>query len=66
MDWESVGVGEVRVGDEIKVRDHTLTVAHIEHTFLGRDEMMSFIEDSPERWLKVPVPKDSTVEVKRG
>jgi hypothetical protein len=66
MGWESVKATDVVVGDVINVRDVELHVARIEPTFLGRSEMMAFIEDRPERWLKVPVPNDATVEVQRG
>jgi hypothetical protein len=32
---------------------------------MGRETMLAFIEDSPERWIKRPVPADMEVEVLR-
>jgi hypothetical protein len=40
-----------------------MTVARIESPFLGRSELIAFIEDSEQRWYKQPVRIDSEVEV---
>lgn len=40
-------------------------MSRIEHDFLGRAGMLAFIEDTPERWLKVPIKPDAEVEVLR-
>jgi hypothetical protein len=60
--WVTVTATEVKVrtpsGDE-------LTVTRIEAPFLGRANMMAFIEDSSERWFKRPVPLDAEVEVRQ-
>jgi len=62
--WNSVAVTEVKVGDRIRHPSGTeLTVSRIEPTFLGRDGMVAFIEDSPDRWYKAPMAKDGTVDV---
>jgi len=61
--WVTKQAGEVRIGDRIRRRDNELTVHRIEENFLGRDGFLAFIEDSPERWFKVPSEKTAEVEV---
>lgn len=53
----------VRVGGDGGVE---VTVSRVEPGFLGREDMIAFIEDTPERWLKVPVPAGVQVEVARA
>jgi hypothetical protein len=59
---------EVRVGDRLRARDGTeLTVTRIDDGFLGRPEMLAFVEDSAEQWFKLPAVRDGDVElVDRG
>jgi hypothetical protein len=59
---------EVQLGDRIRSRDGTeLTVTRIDDGFLGRAEMMAFVEDSSDQWFKMPAPKAGEVElVRRG
>ncbi len=59
---------EVRVGDRLRARDGTeLTVTRIDDGFLGRKEMLAFVEDSAEQWFKLPALRDGDVElVDRG
>jgi len=64
--WETRTAGQVGVGDRVRVRDVEITVARVEPSFLGRDGMIAFIEDTPERWLKVPTTADAEVEVLAG
>jgi hypothetical protein len=64
--WERVAAGQVEVGDVVRVRDNEITVARIEQGFLGRAGMIAFIEDTPARWLKIPITEDAEVEVRRG
>ena len=40
-------------------------VTTIEEAFMGRPEMRAFIEDTPQRWYKQPMPTSATVDVKR-
>jgi hypothetical protein len=40
-----------------------LTATRVEPGFFGRDNMVAFIEDTPERWLKQPALIDADVEV---
>jgi hypothetical protein len=54
---------EVQVGDRISIRDRDLTVTRIDAPFLGRDNMLLFVESTDERWLCVPTTTDSEVEV---
>ena len=62
--WKSVAVTDVQVGDRVRHPSGTeLTVSRIETSFMGRDGMYAFIEDSPERWYKAPVAKDGTIDV---
>ncbi len=63
--WERTPAGRLEVGDRARVRDTEITVSRIEHDFLGRAGMLAFIEDTPERWLKVPIKPDAEVEVLR-
>jgi hypothetical protein len=66
-DWKTVPVTDVHVGDRVRhASGAEILVARIEPTFMGRDNMMAFIEDSPDRWFKAPVPKDGTIEVLVG
>jgi hypothetical protein len=64
--WETKPAGEVVAGDRVRVRDVEITVARVEPNFLGRDGMIAFVEDTPERWLKVPTTADAEVEVLAG
>jgi hypothetical protein len=44
-----------------------MTVTRIDEGFLGRPEMLAFVEDSPRQWFKMPAPGDGDVElVARG
>jgi hypothetical protein len=57
---------EVRVGDRVRVSSgHEALVSHIEQPFMGIDAMLAFIEDTPDRWFKMPVPRTADVEVQR-
>lgn len=52
------------MGDRLRARDGTeLTVTRIDQGFLGRPEMLAFIEDSARQWYKLPAPMDSEVEL---
>jgi hypothetical protein len=64
----TIKVSDVRLGDRLRSRDGTeLTVTRIDHGFLGRSEMVAFVEDSADQWFKLPAPGDGEVElVRRG
>jgi len=64
IDWTQTTAREVKVGDRVRTpTGEELLVSRIEFPFLGRHEMLAFIEDSPERWYKRPLPVDAPVEV---
>jgi hypothetical protein len=56
----TIPVGEVKVGDVLEARDGTeVTVTRIEpFMFPG---MIAFIEDSDEKWFKMPAKEDGEV-----
>jgi hypothetical protein len=64
--WETVGTSDVAVGDRVRYRDHEFTIARIDERFLGREEMLCFIEDTAERWRAYPGPVQGEIEVLRG
>ena len=41
-------------------------MSRIEASFLGRENMVAFIEDTPDRWFKQPMPLAAEVEVLRA
>jgi hypothetical protein len=59
----TVKATEVQVGDRIRSGGLELVVSRIDLPFLGRDDMLAFVEDTELRWLKVPVPLDADVEI---
>jgi hypothetical protein len=62
--WKKAKAADVRPGDRIRTADGTeLTATRIEPSFLGRENMIAFIEDTPQRWFKRPVPVDADVEI---
>ncbi len=63
-DWKTVPISSLKPGDRVRHGSGAeLTVSRIEPGFLGRDGMSALIEDTPERWLKAPVPDDGEIEV---
>jgi hypothetical protein len=66
-DWTQTSARDVKVGDRVRTpAGEELLVSRIEFPFLGRSEMLAFIEDSSERWYKRPLPLDAQVEVQPG
>lgn len=67
MAWDSVSSDDVQAGDRVRLANgQELLVSRIERDFMGMDSMVAFIEDTPERWFKQPVPKGTALEVERG
>jgi len=62
----AVPVRDVRVGDRLFARGTELTVTRIDAGLLGRSDLLAFVEDSDERWLKLPLPIDGEAEVIRA
>jgi hypothetical protein len=62
--WNKITAGDVKPGDRIRHSPGTeMTVSRIEISFFGIPEMIAFIEDTPERWLKAPALKGAEIEV---
>jgi hypothetical protein len=58
-----INAAEVRLGDRLRTRTGLeLTVTRIDRGMFGRD-MLAFVEDSDEQWLKMPSPPDAEVEL---
>lgn len=59
--------GEVKVGDRLLGPDGTaLLVTRIDESMLGQDGLLAFVEDSPARWAKMPMPSDAEVQILTG
>ena len=55
---------EVQLGDRIRARSGTeVTVTRIDEEFMGRANMLAFVEDSEEQWFKMPALRDGEVEL---
>ncbi len=64
--WRTVAAADVRPGERVRPRaGFELTATRVETAFLGFDGMLAFVEDSAERWLKLPAQCDADVEVLR-
>jgi hypothetical protein len=62
--WKTTSASDVEEGSRVRLKSgEELTVTRIESPFLGRTEMLAFIEDTPARWYKRPVPATTDVEV---
>ena len=60
----TVKATEVRLGDRVRARSgQELTVTRIDEGFMGRPEMLAFVEDSQEQWFKMPAPSNGDVEL---
>lgn len=60
----TVKATEVRLGDRLRARSGTeLTVTRIDEGFMGRADMLAFVEDSEQRWFKMPALRDGEVEL---
>jgi hypothetical protein len=60
----TVKATEVRLGDRLRARSNAeLTVTRIDEEFMGRADMLAFVEDSEEQWFKMPALRDGEVEL---
>jgi hypothetical protein len=60
----TVKATEVRLGDRLRARPGApLTVTRIDEEFMGRANMLAFVEDSEEQWFKLPAVRDGDVEL---
>jgi hypothetical protein len=64
--WVSIPAEDVVVGERVRLGNGAVVlVSKIEDRFMGMDTMLAFIEDTPSRWFKAPVPRGTAVEVER-
>lgn len=64
--WTAVAAEQIQPGDRVRLASgQEMLVSRIEAPFLGREGMIAFIEDTPERWFKQPLPQATEVEVTR-
>jgi hypothetical protein len=62
----TVKATEVQLGDRLRARSGAeLTVTRIDEEFLGRADMLAFVEDSEQQWFKMPALRDGDVELVR-
>lgn len=60
----TIKAADVQPGQRVRTPDGTeLEATRIENGFMGREGMLAFIEDTPERWFKRPLPADADVEL---
>jgi hypothetical protein len=63
--WKIVKAHDVKVGDTVRTQSGAVVlVSRIEAPFMGRSNMVAFIEDTPDRWFKQPMVSDSDVEAR--
>lgn len=63
--WQTLPASEVEVGDRLRSRGIEIEVTRIDVGFLGTPGFLAFVEDLPQRWIKIPTPPDAEVEVRR-
>jgi hypothetical protein len=64
--WKTIAVDDVEVGHEVRYAGQEFTVARVDANFLGREQMVCLIEDTPERWHAYPAMLGSEIEVRAG
>jgi hypothetical protein len=64
--WKTTKVDDVKPGDFLRYAGQEFTVARVDAPFLGRAEMVCFIEDTPARWHAYPAVMGADVEVRVG
>jgi hypothetical protein len=65
-EWQTKKVDDVKPGDVVRYAGQEFTVARVDAPFLGRDEMVCMIEDTPKRWHAYPAAVGGDVEVRVG
>ncbi len=65
--WKPMTAADVKQGDRVRLAGgQELLVSRIEPGFMGMDTLVAFIEDTPSRWFKMPVPQSTEVDVQRA
>jgi glutathione peroxidase len=59
----TVKASEVEVGDRLLTPGGELLVTRIDSELMGSGDYLAFVEDSPARWLKMPMPRDAEVQI---
>jgi hypothetical protein len=62
--WKNAKATDVVIGDVVRTQaGEVVKVSQIEANFMGREGMLAFIEDTPERWYKRPVRADADLDI---
>jgi hypothetical protein len=64
--WTTIAVDDVEVGHAVRYAGQEFTVARVDANFLGREQMVCLIEDTPERWHAYPAMLGGEIEVRAG
>src|SRR3954447_1623285 len=65
--WVTIRAGDVEPGDRVRLpTGDEVTASRIDRGFMGMDALVALVEDTPERWIKRPLPADTEVEVRRA
>lgn len=65
--WKTVKARDVEAGDTVRTQTGAVVlVSRVEASFMGRSNMVAFIEDTADRWFKQPMMSDSDVEIRTG
>jgi hypothetical protein len=64
--WKSIPVDDVQAGHRVRYAGQEFTVARVDANFLGREQMVCLIEDTPDRWHAYPAMLGAEIEVHAG
>ena len=64
--WKTVPASAVRPGDRVRLRGTEIEVTRIDVGFLGTAGFLAFVEDTAQRWIKLPSAPEGEVEVRVG
>ena len=65
--WETATAGALARGVTVRLSSGAeFEVARVDSPFLGMDQMVCLIEDTPTRWHAYPTMRDAEVEIRRG
>jgi hypothetical protein len=64
--WKTIPVDDVQVGHHVRYAGQEFTVARVDARFLGREQMVCLIEDTPDRWHAYPAMLGGEIEVRAG
>jgi hypothetical protein len=64
--WATMRVADVRPRDRVRLASgQEMLVSRIEPNFMVMEAVVAFIEDTPARWFRQPLPQTTEVEVIR-